>query len=192
MSKHYDVIAMHFLLLNGPPQSGKDTAAAIIDGRRNEVLIVQEKFSYPLKASFLSCSNGLMAKLWLDHQKEKVFPPLGVTPRQFQIMLSEHFFKPHFGPEVFIRLLLERVKYAVPSSLVVVSDCGFQTEYDYLVKMVGKEHTTLWRIMRPGCTFDGDSREYVEIPDTTITNDGNLAHLEQIVAKELEKLNDKR
>lgn len=159
---------MNFILFNGPPRSGKDTAAKIafdhINQRKTNILYpVWEKFSFPNKRAFAGimgteCNQWGYVPFYEDH-KEDVIPSLGVSYRQWQIDVSEKFMKPLYGNDVFGRLLLNR-SYPTKSFIHVVSDCGFQIECDVL-----KDHNVLlFQLYREGCSFENDSREYVFRP----------------------------
>lgn len=155
---------MKFILLNGPPGCGKDTAAAqLIPYLKFSHL----KFAAPIKrmaAALLQCDQR-----WIEQNKDTFIMPLGydvkITLRQFLIDLSEKFFKPLYGPEVFAHLLWGEVKKS-SSKLFVISDCGFQGEVTRLVSNAGVKNCILYRLHRDGHDFTNDSRSYINIPET--------------------------
>lgn len=186
---------MNFILFNGPPRSGKDTAAKIafdyIQTNRNE-WPVWEKFSFPNKRSFAGALNLAIdtqgnVELYEDN-KDTLKTPFGVTYRQFQIDISEKFLKPLYGPQIFGKLLLARCEWIDPTvnPVFIVSDCGFQVECDVL-----KDHNVLFfNMIRPGADYSNDSREEV-VPNINweryrVVNDGPLHHLEQYIAGRVE------
>lgn len=162
---------MKVLLLNGPPRSGKDTIAEILKAW-NPSGVFLEKFAMPMKRV---CPQiySIPLKIWreeLDTPDNKDKPSkllLGATPRKVQIDLSEKYLKPLHGPNVFGQLCLRRIRQASvgSSELVVISDSGFREEAEVLVKEFGADNVELWRISRPGCTFEGDSRSYIDLDD---------------------------
>lgn len=132
----------------------------------------------PLKRGvprILEVSFGINPDTWSTRydtptSKDSPFPELlGATPRQLQIALSENYFKPIWGKEVFGRMLATRLQRLPISGggkrIVVVSDSGFRSEAEPLVSEFGSENTFLVRLYRPGCTFDGDSRGYIKLSD---------------------------
>ena len=60
---------------------------------------------------------------------------------------------------------------------LVVSDCGFQIEYDVLRRTFGPDSVHVIQLERNGCTFEDDSREYVHMkdqPTPRIANNANV------------------
>lgn len=181
---------MNFILFNGPPRSGKDTAARAvydyIDADRSvRFFPVWEKFSYANKRAFAGAMD-LGVDRWgtvdlVEHTKDDIIPILGVSYRQWQIDFSEKFMKPLYGDDIFGRLLLHRCEMDVqengPDAIYIVSDCGFQTECDLL-----RDHNVLLFVMnRDGCTFEGDSREVVTPhPGWTYHNVNNNVPIEEM------------
>lgn len=159
---------MNIILFNGPPRSGKDTAAKMVyydHFRRqypNKLYPLWEKFSFPNKRAFAGMMGLGIDMLgyvdpWED-RKSDIVPSLGVSYRQWQIDYSEKFMKPLYGNDIFGRLFLDRVSHYNPKFFIpIVSDCGFQVEADIL-----RDHNVLlFRMERDGCTFAGDSRQPV-------------------------------
>jgi len=116
---------------------------------------------------------------YYESVKDTETTPFGVTYRQFQIDISEKFLKPLYGQDIFGRLLKTRCLAVEPNidPIFIVSDCGFQIEVDTL-----KEHNVLLvRMVREGCDFSKDSREYVQHHPhwlhMNIANDGSIQEL---------------
>lgn len=160
---------MNFILFNGPPRSGKDTAAKVVFSHilyeHSKFVPVWEKFSFPLKRTFAGIMNIYCDTYgnveYYEQYKEETVRPFDVSYRQFQIDLSEKFLKPVYGENIFGRLLLQRCHDRTDlndtSPIFIVSDCGFQIECDIL-----RGHNVLLiRMDRDGCDFSDDSREYV-------------------------------
>lgn len=177
-----------FILLNGPPRSGKDTAAGIILNilARADLTAYEDKLSAPIKEAFAAVVgadvNGFNV-VGYENRKEEVLDIFGVSFRQWQIDFSEKFMKPLYGRDIFGVLLLERAKLEAHTDYCVVSDCGFEVE----AAALAKEDFIIIQFHRPGCTFEGDSREWVEVPGKTfyVKNDGSLAELETALYRTL-------
>lgn len=182
-------------LFNGPPRCGKDTstrlALDLIEQHNHLVFTKHEKFSAPNKAAFASLVNAPYKNFIVsgyEERKEEIIPWLGVSFRQWQIDFSEKFMKPLYGEDIFARLLIERlVNDPMIPDVVLISDCGFQTEVDYLAKTLGASgqwHITLVCLVRDGCSFAGDSRSRVQPTPgidkfTLLHNDGPESSLRQ-------------
>lgn len=155
--------AKKIILLNGPPGCGKDTAAQAIvlntvyGGRHM-------KFATPLKEGTHAMYG--MVGAHRDHfEAVKDMPRpefFGQTPRQAYIKASEEWMKPSFGKDIYTKLAIQAIKKEPHGRLFVFSDCGFREEVLPLIEWARPENVLLIRLHREGCTFDGDSREYVE------------------------------
>lgn len=160
---------MKLILLNGPPQSGKDTARLAIESGDKVPFTFHAKFSMPIKRAFagmmdVPCDqDGIVYQY--EVEKDKPIPVLdgilgGNSFRQWQINFSEYFMKPLYGEDIFARLLLTELEEQQPDC-VIVSDCGFQVEVDYLCTRLPIEAVYLVQIWRDGTSFTGDSRQWV-------------------------------
>ena len=157
---------MKFVLLNGPPGCGKDTAASHLIPYIN---FKHLKFAAPIKrmvAGLLDCSMSELEKIKDIPNRmlryENYVTHRDATPRQLLIALSEELFKPTFGGSFFGNALWCEACIS-PAELFIVSDCGFSSEVERLISNAGKSNCLLIRIHREGHTFDGDSRSY--LPD---------------------------
>lgn len=158
---------MKLILLNGPPRSGKDEAAKILKSYLViNTRVYHEKFSAPIKRAFASAANARIENFNVDYyeeHKEEVIPWLGVSYRQWQIDFSEKFMKPLYGENIFGRMLLDRLEERKhDGAICIVSDCGFQIEFETLLAAFDPADILLIRLYREGCSFKGDSREYVD------------------------------
>jgi len=153
-------------LLNGPAGSGKDTAAAHLQEYFEGKLV---KFATPLKkaATAIYCDGDEKLFEHFDTFERKGIPEeifFGKSCRQVQINISEYFLKPMHGEDVFGQILKQRIKRASTNyNLFFVSDSGFAPEAEVLIKEFGSENVVLIRIHRDGHTFDGDSRNYINL-----------------------------
>ena len=145
----------HVILFNGPPRSGKDTAADIaIDYFQNlHCQVSRYSVAHPLKKA-VHALFGLNVPV--DEYEDRKSTPLpeffGSTPRQAYIDLSEKFAKPHYTPDFFAKVAVQYIKN-LPNSVIVVSDCGFKAELNAIIQEFGEENVRLVRIYRPGTSF---------------------------------------
>lgn len=181
------------VLFNGPPSSGKDTAANLF-----AEIYAEKTFAYkmalPLKEA---CHKmmGLEGSLEdLEPLKElpvkflvrkeydyypsptKIVNELGeMTLRQFYIHVSENFMKPMFGPYIFGELAVENINNT-DKTIITISDSGFADEAMPILKAFDPANVYLVRVYRNGKEFKGDSRGYIELPVTSfdIKNNGTF------------------
>lgn len=160
------------VLFNGPPRSGKDTAARACFACEdlNNYYRVFERMSRPLKKGFAGVVGVPVNKF--DHvehfedRKEERIDFIGVSFRQFQIDMSEKFMKPLYGQDVFGRLFVQRVMRQTNPRLnvvIFVPDCGFDIEYTTLSNAFDPENVLVVKLYRPGTDFKGDSRTYLKV-----------------------------
>ena len=190
-------------LFNGPPGSGKDTAANIIEDLLDDVYLY--KMAYPLKESchkLLGLTGSLeeleylkehvlefsLPRDFVEHNKTLQKPlkievatheQCQITLRQLYIHISENLMKPLFGPEIFGKLA---VKYITQndSKYVAISDCGFKSELEPLLKTFDLEDFILIKLYRNGKSYVNDSRNYINIPEIQtieLNNNGSILDL---------------
>ena len=78
--------------------------------------------------------------------------------------MSEHLIKPFYGKEWFGEKLVDRLN---PITVNVASDGGFQEEIEAVAKQIGGENILILQIHAEGCSFEGDSRKYLDIDGVT-------------------------
>lgn len=183
---------MTIILLNGPPDSGKDTAAKFVQRLVKDTK--HAKFADPLK-------SALHALLGLNHnqikemlnKKDEVLPWTDpYTPRQLYIKLSEDFLKPLFGEDVLGRIAVRRINQLAARN-IVMSDCGFDAEVLPVIRESKKGACCLIELSRQGRSFDNDSRSYLS--DSTkqytgvqhIKNDLDLEMFEAQIKRALKR-----
>lgn len=165
---------VHVLLLNGPSRSGKDYGGAALvrklqDNGKHACVV---KFAHVLKvrthAAYGVLHHGQPAPHdWFESNKDTPAGEfLGRTPRETYIAFSENLMKPLHGDDIFGRLLLSdlRANHS-DADLIVVTDSGFRSEAEVLVKHYGAHNVTHVRLHRDGRTFAGDSRGYIDLTD---------------------------
>lgn len=189
------------ILLNGPPGSGKDTAANFLKSRLLHPRL--RKFATHVKEgthAILGLVDHHHRPLPHDHfesSKNLSLPEFyGMTPRQAYIWFSEEVMKPKFGKAVFgaieaRKIVAEESPQDYYHALYIFSDSGFADEAREIVKLVGAENVFLFNIHRAGCTFAGDSRSYITHEDIGIPeanrnqayNDGLDLYLDEMLER---------
>jgi hypothetical protein len=148
------------LVLNGPPGSGKSYLSRLI-AYKCPGGFTQETTSRPLK-EMAHALYGFEFVPFDFFEREKDVPQVylfGKTWRQVYQDLSENYLKPIHGKRFFGERLRERLAYR-PERAVV--DCGFPEEVAPLIDSDMAEHVDVLRIRRPGKTFEGDTRKYLD------------------------------
>lgn len=173
------------ILFNGPPGSGKDTAARYLRERFESNGIEAEllKFAGPLKDA--------VHRMWglnvpADHFEARKDVPCeelgGKIPRQEYIDFSEKYAKPRYGQNHWARAGINAVRHS-PARVAIFSDCGFQPEVNAMAQAFSVDNVYLFHISRLGATFaaKNDSRSYCEFVGHTpdIKNDGTYSELEE-------------
>lgn len=188
---------MNIILFNGPPRSGKDTAAMFLYEQWHNLPwtrgdCVFDRMSMPNKFAFAGTTatecDDFGNNTTYERIKEDPLKLLnGKSYRQWQIDFSESFMKPLYGEDIFARLLASRL-YSLRADYpvtAVIPDCGFQVEADKLSRFLDL-NIVLIRIHRRGCDFSGDSRGYIEAPKGvqffSINNDGTKEDFEWSVS----------
>lgn len=167
----------HLVLLNGPPSSGKDTIAE--NALKMFPMTGMEKYSAPLKTGG-SAALGIPLEE-LDADKETVIPSLGVSWRQYQIDMSEYWYKPLYGEDIFGRLMVERLARGGLFRHMFISDCGFSIEVPPVLDAMPEGSVICIRLHRDGCDYDNDSRNYLPtfpgVPTFDVDNNGDVGEL---------------
>lgn len=156
------------ILFNGPPRSGKDTAALrvqkIFTSMSVEARVDFDRFAMPLKSAFAGVVGADMDQYGnvepYESTKGDIIPEFGCSYRQWQIDFSESYMKPKYGSDIFARLFVQRNRNT-DAMAIVVPDSGFVEEAKPVADAFGLENTLLIRCHRPGYDFTGDSRSYI-------------------------------
>lgn len=152
------------VILNGPPNSGKDVGAAHLAAKN---IGVKKEF----KESLIRIAKSVFSltdEQWddLSKRKNKETPSdllMGMSPRDALIFISEDVVKPAYGDAFFG----QRARDSLVDGVNIFSDGGFQEEVAAVVESVGRDNILVVRIHRDGCSFANDSRSY--LPDNTCT-----------------------
>lgn len=146
------------LLLNGPPRSGKDTMAEWFAKSG----WTHMKFSKVLKERTHEL-YGLKGRPYDYYEDVKDDPHpdfYGISPRDAYINTSELLMKPVHGENIWARMLADQIQKEA-QEYVVISDLGFQVEWETFIETFGYEKLGLTLLYRDGCSFENDSRDYV-------------------------------
>lgn len=165
---------MYIVGFNGPPQSGKDTLARLLadhmDQQGVQAPVLTEHLSWPLR-SIAYAMVGLIyenttATGGMDYEefKQTLFPQFGCTGRQLMIDVSEKFLKPVYNREIMAKMLISRLSNAPDNTVILLGDTGFQLEVMPLIERYGADRVCIVKVIRPGCDFSNDSREWVDHP----------------------------
>lgn len=174
------------VFFNGPPGCGKDTIVSQLMPYLN---FRHLKFAAPIKrevAALLGitvkeleeCKDRQHKALKYYEQDNTIIPKYH-TPRQLLIHLSEKVYKPLYGDDFFGRIVVEDIKKTA-AQLILMSDSGFEAEFFPVRDEVGRNQCLIVKVARDGCTFEGDSRDYLPhglCKTVGITNDGTVHDL---------------
>jgi len=159
------VVVKKVIILNGPPNSGKDVAARELVTRLNGEGIYCRHLQFKDRLiEITKAIYGIGADRWEEiytrEGKEKCLHELGgLSPRQALIHVSEEIIKKSFSRDYFG----EAAAGDLTEGVNVFSDGGFVEEVRPIISKVGVKNVLIIRIHRTGHTFQGDSRKY--LPD---------------------------
>ena len=185
------------ILFNGPPSSGKDTSAFLLEAAIVKALgrdageVIQAKFAACLKEDVHRYLGLPEQHNFYEMRKDQRLPQFrGATPREAYINFSEGFGKATFGQTYWIERFWERASARIASIVAVkpetpvfflVSDAGFQVEVDFLLKVLNPQQICLFGMRRAGKDFSNDSRGPVHLPQSAqyaVENSGTYEDLE--------------
>lgn len=173
---------MRIVIFNGPPGSGKDTCCEIIS---KGTQVRHFSLASPLKRA-THCLHGFFSApetLFLGEDKEQPQEMMGgMVPRQAYIDVSEKMVKEVWGKDFFAKALVRRLNDNPANELITLSDGGFQCEIAVLSEAYGAENIQIVHLVREGCSFEKDSREYLAAtegmpPIISIDNNGSMKDL---------------
>lgn len=173
---------MKIVLFNGPPRSGKDTAANMLAQYLNGipgVTAIRYSFARPLKETTHALYG--MSHLEYDtfeYSKDMISSDFfGLTPREAYIKVSEKMIKPVLGNTHWGKVFVNWANQLDDDKTVfIISDCGFQEEIEPIKDISGPMNMFMVKMSREGYDFSKDSRSYINdpsIPSMEITNNGN-------------------
>lgn len=84
----------------------------------------------------------------------------GQTYRQVQISFSEDWLKPQFGDDILGHIMQRQLKQQTVEYAIL--DCGFREEIIPVIDAYARSNVLIIQLEREGCSFDGDSRSYID------------------------------
>lgn len=155
------------ILLNSPPNSGKDYAATEIKRITGAKHCEFKATLHNIAMSITGLSQKDYFDIYNDRDKKELPQPefFGMAPRQMLIWISEEVCKPQFGERFFGMSAANSLDLVNGS---VFSDSGFPEEVFPLADKVGAENIYVVRFNRGGSTFAGDSRDYLQEEDCPV------------------------
>ena len=168
------------VLLNAPPNTGKDYAASLICRHSGAKHMEFKKTLHNIAMAITGLSEKDYFEIY-NNRKLKEIPVkefLGKSPREMLIWISEDVCKPEFGEDYFGKAAAAGCDFELGT---VFSDSGFPEEVFPIAEKVGAENIYVVRFTRNGATFGNDSRDYLQPEDCPegvnfidLTNDGDI------------------
>jgi hypothetical protein len=161
--------ATKIVFLNGPAGSGKDDAAEHL--AKHTVKTWHTSFKTPLfklVKTIYNIDDREWDQLYTRENKNIPIAKLnGMSPREAMIYVSEELIKPVYGQDFFGQWILSEIesKEQIGFKRFVFSDSGFIDEAYPIIDKYGQDNVAVFRIYRPGYTFEGDSRNYLKEED---------------------------
>lgn len=149
------------VILNAPPNAGKDVAAIHMSDTLGYNHLEFKDALRDAVCEQAGISRELLDELSTRENKDKVHDVFkiegkSVTTRQYYIYISEEVYKPLFGKSYFG----DKSASKIVEGVNIFSDGGFIEELQPVVEC--SDVLIFIRIHRDGCTFEGDSRRYIE------------------------------
>lgn len=198
---------MYLVGFNGPPKSGKDSIANMVDAWCGDFYHRIDAYQYSLAGPMREMGMTLL-NAWSAYDDE-LYAELKAEPqlllrlepgmekhthdnlRQFMIGLAEAFIRPRYGRNFWAR----RLKYVLGDEwlshcLVLVPDIGFKEEVDYFVNELGENNVLIVHTYREGCDWTVDSRRYVNgFNVLSVYNNGTLEEARDEVLAAMQGMN---
>lgn len=159
--------------------SGKDYAAEYIKNAFGGHVFSFKKYLVDLTKNFYCLGSSVWEEWYTEKGKNVPREALGgLSQREALIHVSENVIKPVFGDEVFgecAALDLQDEQHERNIHLAVSSDSGFEEETYPLIDFFGANNVFIVQLYSEGCSFDGDSRSYLDVEEIP---DGNYFYVE--------------
>ena len=194
------------VILNSPPNSGKDSIAEVLNDSLDwdwncfkdhlydctATLFNTDKWDLIEWATDRVTKEVPLEELSIPSDKYKLLDNIvksnraftledgyiPLSPREALIYTSEVVIKPTMGEEYFGKIAAENIDL---DAVTVFSDGGFNEELLPVIERVGAENVYVVQWSREGCSFKGDSRNYLKVPNNVnllvTKNDGTIDDL---------------
>lgn len=187
------------IILNGPPNSGKDTIGEALmellrrdhDVKFSEIYHGQfKKVLLEILSTTLRISESTLMHIYNNRELKET--PLAIfgghSIREAMISISEDYIKPIFGKDYMGRMELSQIRIAKPK-YAIYTDGGFIDEIRPLLNDPSIE-LYIVQLYRDGCSFAGDSRGLLTGPEIAhclygVTNNGSIAECANLIIKTL-------
>ena len=152
------------LVLNGPPNCGKDTLADLLvdyglhKHQMKEQLYIDTAKEFGVDLNWLTKKASDRDSKEVYH-KDLILNGTPISPRQALIFTSENIIKPNHGDDYYGQAAVRRCREG-KSTLAVFSDGGFNSEIKPLQDAY--QNVIIFRLHREDHTFEGDSRSYLD------------------------------
>ena len=165
------------IIFNGPPYSGKDSITEYICKKTKATHSEFKDHLYKCTSVLFNIALDDFKNLATTREtKEQITPLLTVprfvidrhlydkwmSPREALIFTSENIIKPQFGKRYFGRIAANNLTLDVGN---VFSDGGFNEELIPVLEKTGSENLLIVKLYRGNCSFSGDSRSYLNVPE---------------------------
>ena len=164
------------VLLNGPPGSGKDTAAKFICDELHQFGVTHVKLSEPLKV--LASKIMMHEREFLEENKD-TFTVNGMNFRTTQIeifnAIATSIDRGWLGKYLYSTI------DATEEDMFVCSDAGRMEDVEPLIENLGPDNICIIQLQRDGCTFEGDIRSYISFSgvETHVVNNTNIMRFQR-------------
>lgn len=146
------------ILLNGAPQSGKDTLAHYLEKE-----LKAKHLKYAANVREVAGIIHPKVNFWDETIKDIALECLSFqTPREVLIKIGMSL-RTGLDKNVWVESLAEKIEAEYwGKTVAVISDCGFQNEVDVMIQRFGEQNVLLVQVYRDGYTFENDCRNYVD------------------------------
>lgn len=167
------------VILNAPPNAGKDVVAEYFCSKSR--VYHHMKFKKPLFDIAIATAQ-IDPAVWWGLYEDRILKEtpdarlFNRSPRDHMIHCSEKLIKPVYGKEYFGEVFA----MGLQEGINIASDGGFIEELRPTVRKIGVENILILRLHREGCSFEGDSRDYLYntgCNEGDINNNGTLQDL---------------
>lgn len=186
---------LQVVILNSPPNSGKDYVADYLVEHHGFTKLQFKDRLLKIAKDISGLDDGLFNTLFARKYKERKTPYFeGLSPREFLIKVSEECIKPNFGKDYFgVALGRDVIQKSTDSNRFVISDGGFNEEVEALTCSIPCENINIIRLQREGCSFEGDSRNYISVDSIKNYADiDNNGHIQSTVSSILKTIEEKQ